>query len=98
MRRSRDTPDRPPTTSSSAGDVTAEGRSTSSSGMAPRPPIAHKDMVAVPGGTFAMGSQHHYPEERPVHQVAVDGFLMDEHPVTNAEFRRFVKATGHVTV
>ena len=57
-----------------------------------------KDMVWVPGGTFLMGSEDFYPEERLVHQVTVDGFWMDAHPVTNAEFRRFVKATGHVTV
>ena len=57
-----------------------------------------KDMVWVPGGTFLMGSYDFYPEERPVHRVTVDGFWMDSHPVTNAEFRRFVKATGHVTV
>ena len=55
-------------------------------------------MVWVPGGTFLMGSEDFYPEERPVHRVEVDGFWMDAHPVTNAEFRRFVKATGHVTV
>jgi formylglycine-generating enzyme required for sulfatase activity len=52
----------------------------------------------VPGGTFRMGSEDFYPEERPARTVAVDGFWMDEHPVTVAEFRRFVKATGHVTV
>ena len=45
-----------------------------------------------------MGSDQFYPEERPVHDVAVDGFWMDDHQVTVAEFRRFVKATGHVTV
>ena len=39
-----------------------------------------------------------YPEERPVHEVAVDGFWIDEHQVTVAEFRRFVKATGYVTM
>ena len=44
-----------------------------------------------------MGSDDFYPEERPPHRVAVDGFWMDEHPVTVAEFRRFVKDTGHVT-
>jgi formylglycine-generating enzyme required for sulfatase activity len=55
-------------------------------------------MVWVPGGSFLMGSEDFYPEERPVHRVAVDGFWMDAHPVTNAEFRRFVKATGHLTV
>jgi formylglycine-generating enzyme len=52
----------------------------------------------IPGGTFRMGSDHHYPEEAPAHQVTVDGFWMDEHTVTNAEFRLFVEATGHVTL
>jgi formylglycine-generating enzyme required for sulfatase activity len=45
-----------------------------------------------------MGSEDFYPEERPVRPAAVDGFWIDEHPVTVAAFRRFVKATGHVTV
>ena len=44
-----------------------------------------------------MGSEAFYPEERPVHDVTVEGFWMDEVPVTVAAFRRFVKATGHVT-
>lgn len=57
-----------------------------------------KHRVWVPGGTFLMGSDNFYPEERPVHRVTVDDFWMDEHPVTNAEFRRFVKATGYITV
>src|SRR6476619_7154339 len=56
-----------------------------------------KDMAEVPEGRFRMGSEQFYPEERPVRRVSVDGFWMDEHPVTVAEFRRFVKATGHVT-
>ena len=55
------------------------------------------DMVWIPGGTFRMGSDRHYPEERPVHRVTVDGFWMDRYPVTNERFRRFVEATGHVT-
>jgi formylglycine-generating enzyme len=54
-------------------------------------------MAWIPGGTFRMGSDDFYPEERPVHTVSVDGFWMDDHPVTVAEFRRFVKATGYVT-
>jgi formylglycine-generating enzyme required for sulfatase activity len=54
-------------------------------------------MAWVPGRTFAMGSDRHYTEERPVHRVAVDGFWIDQAPVTNARFRRFVEATGHVT-
>jgi formylglycine-generating enzyme required for sulfatase activity len=45
-----------------------------------------------------MGSEDFYPEERPLRQVTVEGFWMDEHPVTAAEFRRFVRATGYVTV
>ncbi|WP_278262582.1 formylglycine-generating enzyme family protein [Nocardia sp. AG03] len=54
-------------------------------------------MAWIPGGTFLMGSSEFYPEEAPPHPVAVDGFWIDDHPVTVAEFRRFVKATGHVT-
>jgi formylglycine-generating enzyme len=56
-----------------------------------------KGMVRIPGGTFVMGSERHYPEEAPVREVRVDGFWLDEHPVTNLEFLRFVKDTGHVT-
>jgi formylglycine-generating enzyme len=62
----------------------------------PRAP-AESAMVWIPGGEFLMGSDRHYPEERPVHRVAVDGFWMDRHPVTNADFERFVAATGHVS-
>ncbi|MCP2309323.1 formylglycine-generating enzyme family protein [Kitasatospora paracochleata] len=57
-----------------------------------------RGVVWIPGGSFLMGSEDFYPEERPVHPVSVDGFWMDEHPVTVAAFRRFVKATGYVTV
>jgi formylglycine-generating enzyme len=57
-----------------------------------------KNMVRVPGGRFLMGSDDFYPEERPIGEVEVGGFWVDEHPVTNAEFRRFVNDTGHVTV
>ena len=59
---------------------------------------AFEDMVWVPGGTFLMGSNDHYPEEAPAHPVAVDGFWMDRYVVTNAAFRSFVKATGYVTL
>ena len=45
-----------------------------------------------------MGSDRHYPEEAPAHRVTVNGFWIDRHTVTNTEFRRFVEATGHVTL
>jgi formylglycine-generating enzyme len=57
-----------------------------------------KNMTWVPGGKFLMGSEDFYPEERPARRVEVDGFWIDDHPVTVAEFRRFVTATGYVTV
>jgi formylglycine-generating enzyme required for sulfatase activity len=56
-----------------------------------------KDMVEIAGGTFRMGSDRFYPEEQPVREVSVESFWIDRHPVTVAEFRRFVKATDHVT-
>ena len=55
-------------------------------------------MVLISGGTFRMGSDHHYPEEAPVHRVTVDGFRIDRAPVTNRQFRKFVNETGYVTV
>jgi formylglycine-generating enzyme len=61
-------------------------------------PAPDLDMVWVPGGTFRMGSEDWYAEERPVHTVSVDGFWMDDHQVTVAEFRRFAKAAGYVTL
>ncbi len=45
-----------------------------------------------------MGSEEFYPEELPVRAVGVEEFWIDPHPVTVAEFRRFVQATGYVTV
>lgn len=54
-------------------------------------------MVWIPGGTFRMGSEHHYPEEAPVHRVTVDGFWMDRYAVTNEEFGRFIEASEHIT-
>jgi formylglycine-generating enzyme required for sulfatase activity len=55
-------------------------------------------MVRVPGGSFLMGSDHHYAEEKPAHRVTVSPFWMDRSTVTNADFARFVAATGYVTV
>jgi len=54
-------------------------------------------MVWLSGGTFRMGSNAFYREERPVRQVSVGGFWIDAHPVTNAQFRQFIAATGYVT-
>ncbi len=68
--------------------------------MIPRPSTAHADgnggpplppfphMVWIPGGTFLMGSNDFYPEERPVHGVTVDGFWMDEHEEESRVDRR----------
>jgi formylglycine-generating enzyme required for sulfatase activity len=64
------------------------------------PQVIERDgMMWIPGGTFLMGSDHKLAQdnERPAHRVKVDGFWMDRHHVTNAEFRRFVDATGYVT-
>src|SRR3954462_13766941 len=55
-------------------------------------------MAWIPGGTFLMGSDHHYPEEAPAHRVSVEGFWVDQNTVTNRQFARFVAKTGYVTV
>ena len=56
-------------------------------------------MLWVPGGEFTMGTDdpRSMPNERPAHRVRVHGFWIDEHLVTNAQFRRFVETTGYVT-
>ena len=66
-------------------------------GNAPAP--APEGMVWIPGGEFSMGSEDaEMRDARPFHRVAVEGFWMDQTEVTNAEFDRFVKATGYVTI
>ena len=54
--------------------------------------------IAIPGGTFVMGSDDQYSEEAPAHRVSVDPFWIDRYPVTNTEFATFVHDTGYVTV
>jgi formylglycine-generating enzyme len=60
--------------------------------------MARDGMVWLEGGNFAMGSDRFYPEEAPVRTLAVDGFWMDARTVTNAEYSKFVRKTGYVTV
>jgi formylglycine-generating enzyme len=60
-------------------------------------PATPAGMHWVPGGTFRMGSNEHYPEEAPSQMVSVDGFWIDPSPVTNTQFEAFVRATGHRT-
>jgi formylglycine-generating enzyme required for sulfatase activity len=55
-------------------------------------------MVWIAGGAFHMGSDAFYPQERPAHLSVVAGFWIDAHPVTTADFLRFVDATDYVTV
>jgi formylglycine-generating enzyme len=58
---------------------------------------APANMAWIPGRLFRMGSDKHYPEEAPVHRVTVSGFWIDRTPVTNRQFKQFVRATGHKT-
>jgi formylglycine-generating enzyme required for sulfatase activity len=72
------------------------------------PAKAPEGMTWIPGGEFSMGANDPpdmddvgmkaTTDGRPIHRVYVDGFFMDKTDVTNAEFAKFVKATGYVTV
>ena len=73
-------------------DLTAERFQSEAPGKAP-----FENMAWIPGGTFVMGSDKHYSEEAPAHEVTVNGFWMDKTTVTNEAFRKFVEATKHVT-
>src|SRR5258706_6830203 len=55
-------------------------------------------MAWIPPGTFWMGAEDGQADEKPVHQVTVNGFWMDKTEVTNEQFEKFVRATGYVTV
>jgi formylglycine-generating enzyme len=61
--------------------------------------ISPPGMVWIPAGEFTMGTDdtNSFANERPAHRVKVDGFWMEEHDVTNDEFRKFAEATGYVT-
>jgi sulfatase modifying factor 1 len=56
-------------------------------------------MVLIPGGTFEMGADNEQAsqDEYPKHRVTVDAFYMDITEVTNAQFQKFVEATGYIT-
>ena len=79
----------------SGASVTGSSSATNSS-LENTAPV--KGMVLIRGGAFVMGSTDFYPEERPQRPAEVPDLWMDEHPVTNAQFRRFVRETGHITV
>ncbi len=75
-----------------------------------KPPTpAPEGMVWVPGGEFSMGangmvdgasccSPGTVSDSLPIHRVSVDGFWMDATEVTNAQFAKFVEATGYRTI
>ncbi len=55
------------------------------------------DMVAIPGGTFTMGTNDGFPYEGPAHEVTVKPFKLDRSEVTVAQFAKFVADTGYKT-
>ena len=57
-----------------------------------------EDMVELAGGSFRMGSEQFYPEERPIRLVEVGRFWIDRNPVTVRQFEQFIEATGHITL
>lgn len=84
---------------STNGVTSTEMDQTSVSGESSAQP-GTEGMVLIPGGEYMMGAEGllALPREFPKHPVSVDGFYMDTHEVTNAEFRAFVEATGYKTI
>lgn len=74
---------------------------TTINNSAATPPSAGKYVPGIcwiPAQASTVGSDSHYPEEGPAHDISVDGFWIEPHQVTNAAFAEFVDATGYVTV
>ena len=95
--------------SASAGAPTANAAFGPTVPNPSKPAIpAPTGMIWISGGEFSMGAadppgmdevgMNATKDSRPIHRVYVDGFFMDKTDVTNAQFARFVKATGYVTV
>jgi sulfatase modifying factor 1 len=61
-------------------------------------PVNTNEMVWIPPGTFWMGSESGQADERPLHQVTLDGYWIDKTEVTIEEFEKFTKVTGYVTM
>ena len=80
--------------------IVIAGRDTPTAPALPAPVVDETtdDMLWIAGGECQIGSDVHYPDEKPAHRRSVDGFWIDRYPVTNARFAEFVAATGHVTV
>ncbi len=53
------------------------------------------EMVLVPGGVYLMGSNSGFPDQRPKHEVYINAFYIDTHEVTNKQYQKFLKETGH---
>src|SRR5260370_29126874 len=97
-----------PAVKASSGRMTAVGFGPTVTNIGPAPERGAHGMVWIVGGQFSMGAQDPpgmddvgmkaTVDSRPVHRVYVDGFFMDRTDVTNAQFKRFVKATGYITV
>ena len=62
-------------------------------------PYLGMEFVWVPGGCYEMGDTfgNGYSDEKPVHEVCVDGFWMGKYEVTVGQFRRFAAETGYKT-
>jgi formylglycine-generating enzyme required for sulfatase activity len=58
-------------------------------------PIDEAEMVAIPAGEFRMGSEKGDEDEKPVHLVKLEGFRIYKTEVTNAQYAKFLAATGH---
>ena len=57
----------------------------------------YEEMIYIPEGFTQIGSTYSFAQETPVSQKKIKAFYMDKHPVTVAQFRKFIEATNYVT-
>ena len=94
-----DTPLPPPTPTPAVTPTSPapETEAAEEAAETPAPPSVVEYLIEIPAGPFTMGSDTGAEDEAPAHEVDLPAFKIDLFEVTNADFAKFVEATGYQT-